>query len=388
MKVLITDADLRSSLPITRALGLKGIDVTLAAHREDTMAFFSKFCTKKLIVPRLDPKEKYIAFLLNEVKNEKYDLLITLSDQTTEYLSECRAQFEPYVQLAIPRHDILLQCLNKDIFYRFAKNKNIPIPETFFLSDLQELDQLPAPLQFPVVVKYPRGGGGDNNFYCNSLSEIKKAFKNLSAANPACDYIPVIQEFVQGKRFGCDVLCDHGKIVAYFQFEALRENPSTGGNTIKARSVHIEKLNAVAEQAVSGLAYHGIANMDFILDNRSNEFKLLEINPRFGGPIHMAISAGIDFPNLLFKMAVKHEQIGNKAYANNLVFKPIFSGSIFRNHEIKYARKHKSRIPILMLEFLNPWIKKDFVLSDPGPYVMLIKTITQHFRKRFGFSNT
>ena len=169
MKVIITDADFKQSLSITRALGLRGKEVTLVGYEKDTVSFLSKFCTKKLISPPIYKKQEFISFLLNEVKNDKYDLLITLSDISTEYLSEYREEFAKYVNFAIPKHEVVLRCLNKHELYKFAKEKGFSIPETLFVEDENEIGNLKNKLQFPVVVKYPRGGGGDNNIYCNTI---------------------------------------------------------------------------------------------------------------------------------------------------------------------------------------------------------------------------
>jgi hypothetical protein len=52
------------------------------------------------------------------------------------------------------------------------------------------------------------------------------------------------------------------------------------------------------------LAY-GIAGIEFIVDERDGIPKLLEINPRPYGPIQLAVSSGVDFPHLLYRMAVE-----------------------------------------------------------------------------------
>ena len=44
--------------------------------------------------------------------------------------------------------------------------------------------------------------------------------------------------------------------------------------------------------------------MEFKIDPRDGSPKLLEVNPRFWGSLQLAIEAGMDFPFLLYKMAI------------------------------------------------------------------------------------
>jgi predicted ATP-grasp superfamily ATP-dependent carboligase len=44
--------------------------------------------------------------------------------------------------------------------------------------------------------------------------------------------------------------------------------------------------------------------VEFKVDPRDNEPKLMELNPRFWGSLALAIQAGVDFPYLLYKMAM------------------------------------------------------------------------------------
>jgi predicted ATP-grasp superfamily ATP-dependent carboligase len=47
--------------------------------------------------------------------------------------------------------------------------------------------------------------------------------------------------------------------------------------------------------------------VEFKVDPRDNEPKLMELNPRFWGSLALAIHAGVDFPYLLYRMAMGEE---------------------------------------------------------------------------------
>jgi len=52
------------------------------------------------------------------------------------------------------------------------------------------------------------------------------------------------------------------------------------------------------------LNWHGVAEVEFKLDPRDSVPKFMEINGRFWGSLELAMAAGIDFPYLLYLLAV------------------------------------------------------------------------------------
>jgi len=60
----------------------------------------------------------------------------------------------------------------------------------------------------------------------------------------------------------------------------------------------------MAKRLLDHVGWHGVAMVEFKLDERNNKPVLLEVNPRFWGSVYQAIAAGVDFPYLLYEMAV------------------------------------------------------------------------------------
>jgi predicted ATP-grasp superfamily ATP-dependent carboligase len=70
------------------------------------------------------------------------------------------------------------------------------------------------------------------------------------------------------------------------------------------RHPRIEELGI---RLLQSLKWHGVAMVEFKVDPRDNEPKLMELNPRFWGSLALAIHAGVDFPYLLYRMAMGKE---------------------------------------------------------------------------------
>jgi predicted ATP-grasp superfamily ATP-dependent carboligase len=109
---------------------------------------------------------------------------------------------------------------------------------------------------------------------------------------------PVIQRFVAGQGKGVFTVCDHGRPVAWFAHERLRDiRPSGSGSSLR-RSVPVDpRLRARAERLLEAMRWHGPAMVEF-RDDGVNTPWLMEVNGRFWGSLQLSIDAGCDFPRL------------------------------------------------------------------------------------------
>jgi predicted ATP-grasp superfamily ATP-dependent carboligase len=117
--------------------------------------------------------------------------------------------------------------------------------------------------------------------------------------------MPLIQEYIHGDGYGVEVLCNHGEPRAIFMHRRLREYPITGGASTLRESIYNEKMKSIALDLMKGLGWHGVAMIEFKLDKRDGEPKLMEINGRFWGSLPLSIVSGVDFPYLLHKMVTE-----------------------------------------------------------------------------------
>jgi predicted ATP-grasp superfamily ATP-dependent carboligase len=97
---------------------------------------------------------------------------------------------------------------------------------------------------------------------------------------------------------------DNGNVLAQFAHRRVREKPPTGGLSVLCESIEPPELalNA-AKTLLKKLRWSGVAMVEFKEDLRDKTPKLMEVNARFWGSLQLAISAGVDFPYLLFQIA-------------------------------------------------------------------------------------
>ena len=179
MSVLITEAETKQGLAITQSLGRKGIAISCLTSNPSAPCLYSKYCKEYFISPRLEDKDSYIRFLLGIVKNKKYDLLISCSDLTTEYISEKRESLLSFARFLLPSHQTLMCALNKDKLMRFCQGRNLSMPKTFYPKTIGQVKTFNGRLNSPLVLKGTRGSGAAQVRYAKSKRELISSYIEL-----------------------------------------------------------------------------------------------------------------------------------------------------------------------------------------------------------------
>jgi predicted ATP-grasp superfamily ATP-dependent carboligase len=155
-------------------------------------------------------------------------------------------------------------------------------------------------LEFPAVLRPSTGCGGKGITFVSSLKElhsIKKGFFNDHGPYMIQEKIPFRNKYTVG------VLCNaDSKVRRICVIKEIRNYPVETGPACYVETVNYPELVNISVKLMESLNYFGIADIDFLIDERSGEPKLMEINPRFWGSLQVAINAGVDFPSLLFEL--------------------------------------------------------------------------------------
>src|SRR5262249_44867977 len=81
----------------------------------------------------------------------------------------------------------------------------------------------------------------------------------------------------------------------------LRSYPVFAGPTTLGKSITNEPLRQQAEALLQAISYGGISDLDFRLDTRDGQYKLLDFNPRIGAQFRVfEDDAGLDVARALY----------------------------------------------------------------------------------------
>jgi len=370
MSVIITHARVRSALAATRSLGKRGIEVITADYTYPSTSFFSKYSSSYFVYPSYkQAPRQFIECLKHYIQRKGIDVLMPISEETY-VISKYKNIFDGMVKVPVAEYDKIAKANNKRYLMRFADEIGVNTPQTYTINCIEELRKIAKKIEYPAVIKLVEGRGAAGVRYVYSEEELLAKYKevvqkfNLNPFN-----YPLIQEYIPGTGYGVSMLFNHGEPRAIFTHRRIREYPITGGPSTARISVRHAKMEKYATMLLKELEWHGVAMVEFKLDERTKEPVLMEINPRFWGSLNQAICAGVDFPYLLYTMATEGD------------VKPVFTYKIGVRTRwmigdlralVDYIRTEK-RTKVLKDFFrLNGQYYDDIDLSDPLPIIVEI----------------
>jgi predicted ATP-grasp superfamily ATP-dependent carboligase len=303
-RVLVTDGHWRKTLAAVRSLGRQGIEVTVGESSRVAASLFSKYCSRRVVYPSVSRHpEAFLAFLRQELREIDYDLVMPMEEETLLLLAQHREEFAPVARLPLPPHEVIARARDKGWLLHHASQQGIPIPRTAWVQDMADLDAIKDQIPPPWVIKPRVSSGSFGIAYVEQGEDLSEAYRAIHRRFP----FPLVQERIPrvGEAFGCSVLLDQGgQVKACFSHRRLREYPITGGPSTLRESTHHPQVEELGIRLLQSLDWYGVAMVEFKVDPRDNRPKLMELNPRFWGSLALAIHAGVDFPYLLYKMAM------------------------------------------------------------------------------------
>jgi len=301
MSVFVTDSDARQVLAIIRSLGKKGIKVTAGDHKKLSIGFFSKYCDEKILYPSpLKSPALFKKSLLRYVANNEVDVLFPVSSPALYTVSSSLDIFSQYTSVPIPPYNTVMKAVDKALTVKIAEA--IPCPKTYTPKKLSEVSALTKKIDYPIVVK-PRISSGSRGLkYAANPAELRYHFETTAKKYGS----PLVQEYIPGNEiYGVSALLNKdSKPRAVFVHKRIRQFPITGGPSTYRVSVSKPSLAKLGLKLLEEMKWYGVAMVEFKIDIRDGKPKLIEVNPRFVGSLSLAIAAGVDFPHLLYKMAI------------------------------------------------------------------------------------
>lgn len=307
-KILILDGNTRSALAATRSLGRRGVKVVVADETKRTLSGASRYCSESFTYP--SPTKNLRAFLATaktECSQRGIRVMFPMTEVSMAAVLKHREEFEnlelPFVEF--PAFDAVTDKWN---LVKLAQRLNITVPQTHYIAAAHSLERVYPTLKFPVVLKPYRSMIWTDG-HCTAASvKYAESVRELERTVEKYEYFRrspfLLQEYISGEGHGIFALYRQGKAVASFAHRRLRENPPSGGVSVLCESVEKNpEAWKMAETILDDVGWHGVAMVEFKVTAEGRPY-LMEINGRFWGSLQLAIDAGVDFPWLLYQLAV------------------------------------------------------------------------------------
>ncbi|HTK86156.1 MAG TPA: hypothetical protein VL329_00425, partial [Nitrospiraceae bacterium] len=152
--VLILGAEARVSVPLARSLQAHEIPVHVASLSADEPWLFSRAIRSFTRLPHLsEAPEETLEALSRLIVSKQIDMVIPTSDTTLTALLHDYDHLRNLAHLACPPPTVACRVLNKHITLERAAQIGVPVPRSYTMSGLDELNRLGERMQFPIVCK-------------------------------------------------------------------------------------------------------------------------------------------------------------------------------------------------------------------------------------------
>ncbi len=274
-RVQLLDAFRRAGDKLGIQLTLHGADASVlspAFHRVD----------KSHLVPPIAEKG-YVETLLELVRRHRIKLVVPLLDFELPLLAPSADRFAEIGCVALVSSEgVVRTCWDKLATHQLLKGAGIDTPDTW---EWDQIRQSPNP-RFPYYLKPRRGSAGVGNFVIRNAAELETFGRRVHDA--------LVQELIEGSEFTVDVYCGLDGVprcaVPRRRLE-VRNGEVSKGVIVKNPAV----MSTAMEVARVLRECRGVVTVQCMV-TPPGRVCVLEINPRFGGGVPLAIHAGADFP--------------------------------------------------------------------------------------------
>lgn len=294
-RIELADAFRRAAAKLNIRLTIHGADMTWfapALHHVD----------RAHIVPALCDSN-YLDALVEIIRKNRIDLAIPLIDSELMLMSEAWERLDAIgCRVVISSEDVIHKCQDKLLTFEVLKKAGIDTPKTWSYREALRRKRH----RFPYMVKPREGSAGQGNFKVDHLAELKVLCRRV--------HDPIVQEFVEGWEHTLDVYTGLDGIPRCVVPRRRLEVRS--GEVSKGMVVKDPRIMAVGRRVATALGdCRGVVTVQCMV-TPDQRIRVIEINPRFGGGVPLAINAGADFPKWLMA-----QHLGRRVRINPTGFK-------------------------------------------------------------------
>ena len=289
------------SYTCVRSLAEHGVRTVVASEYRDVPARGSRFCDEFVEIP--SSRNDLLAYkdALRALASRPTVRTVTPFRPEDPYVfAKYRAEFDRHVTIVSPPMRTLDVACDRMALAAAATEAGVSVPETQLLDEVTDWsgDQI-VKSRYNLLTEdnCPEFTARDSAVTKDVVHLGPNERPDVPELQERMGHVPIVQEYVRSSaEYVFAALYDRGNPLATFQHRQIRGDSYVGGGGVYRKSVAIPELESAGRRLLDHLDWHGLACIEFMRDERTGEFKLTEINPRFWQSLPCAIRAGADFP--------------------------------------------------------------------------------------------
>jgi predicted ATP-grasp superfamily ATP-dependent carboligase len=286
-----------NGLGTIRSLAMDKEIPILGLGKKNSIGGTSKFLQSVFEINEIYEEDAVLEILLD--LNSRYQRIIpfpTGNDYWVRILAKHKSKLGNFV---INYHDDVDLLMSKQYQYRLASELGIPCPEHAFVNNAVDVELTLEKLDPPFLIKPQERNTGKEAFrnkIASTQNELKQILqKHLSEVDTF-----LVSEIIPGPdsnlyTFGS--YAQDGQIIERFFGRKLTQIPSGFG--VVGTSEVVDEIPIIRQMSAAMLQqtnYTGISQIEFKLDPRDNQYKLMEMNPRSWMWVYLATKTGRNLP--------------------------------------------------------------------------------------------
>lgn len=270
------------ALGLARQTAGMGIPVVLFVESGCCVSRYSRAVRRTVVFKSMEELGKRL-----EAYKGSGTLLFPTADEYVEYLSEHAEDLRRLFYVAVPSREAVELFADKRRTYQYAAANGIPHPRSMYPESLADVERMAADAVYPLVVKPSVMYSfhklfGKKAFRCDSSEALIQRCRDIESRYPLSGIL--IQEFLSGgapSLYSFGVYAVDGEPKAWITANRIRQNPMDFGNsTTFAVSCDVPEIEQSARRILRDTRYTGLAEVEYMYDAPSGEYKFLEINTR------------------------------------------------------------------------------------------------------------
>jgi D-aspartate ligase len=298
-------------LGIVRSLGRQGIPICVIDD-EYSISRFSRYTQFAIRVADLRNEAATIQSLIDigNGLNLKGWVLFPTREELVAALSRHRCELLKLFRVPTAPWSTVQWMWDKRNTYQLADELKIPIPETWVPKTPEDVEKITTalPLALKPAIK-------EHFFYATKVKAWRADTKDelgelLGRANSIAGPGEIlVQDLIPGDgkhQLGYCAFFKDGRAVGSMVTRRRRQHPHEFGRASTfVETIDMPIVESLSERFLQKINYYGLVEVEFKLDPRDGQLKLLDVNPRTWGYHSLGRPAGVDFPYMLYS-----DQIG------------------------------------------------------------------------------
>lgn len=259
-----------------------------------------------------EDEDEYLARMGEVTGKTKIDMLIPNLDFEIPIMSRLESELRDMgIRLMVPPESALTLC-KKENLARIAHLAGVDFPRSITFSDRREITRTASYFTYPLIVKAANGEA------CVTYSlEEAIVFSNRLLSLWGAPLI--MQEYIKGDEYCVAALADrrHGVVGSVCMKKILKSKNGTAWMGVTTKD---EALIDFTKKIIEKLKWVGPIEIEFIKEQSSKKYFLIEINCRYPTWVQLAAKAGRNLPMAGVKIALRQKVEPFPEYKSGVLF--------------------------------------------------------------------